>query len=154
MGTMAFQITSLSIVCSTVYSGADQRKLQSSAPLAFVRGIHRSPVNSPHKWPVTWNCFHLMTSSWKNSLPICGEPSTATILVEVKYGIFPLSSSQYVLILRRSHLQHLQTSYIDYRKFQSDIIIVTKQIICIPYLFTLIHVLHVCRPTQELMIII
>ena len=29
----------------------DQRKHQSSASLAFVRGIHRWPVNSPHKWP-------------------------------------------------------------------------------------------------------
>ena len=29
-----------------------------------VRGIHRWPVNSPHKWPVTRKCFHLMTSSW------------------------------------------------------------------------------------------
>ena len=28
-------------------------KHQSSASPAFVRGIHRSPVNSPHKWPVT-----------------------------------------------------------------------------------------------------
>ena len=35
------------------YSGADHRKHQSSASLAFVRGIHRGPVNSPHKWPVT-----------------------------------------------------------------------------------------------------
>ena len=39
MGPMASQITSISIVYSTVYSGADQRKHQSSAPLAFVRGI-------------------------------------------------------------------------------------------------------------------
>ena len=52
MGAMAFQITSLTIVYSAVYSGADQRKHQSSASLAFVRGIHRSPVNSPHKCPV------------------------------------------------------------------------------------------------------
>ena len=51
MGTMASQITSLTIVYSTVYSGADIRKHQSSASLAFVWGIHRSPVNSPHKWP-------------------------------------------------------------------------------------------------------
>ena len=53
MGAMASQITSLTIVYSTVYSGADQRKHQSSASLAFVRGIHRWPVNSPHKRPVT-----------------------------------------------------------------------------------------------------
>ena len=57
MGTMASQITSLTIVYSIVYSDADQRKHQSSASLAFVRGIHRGPVNSPHKWPVTRKMF-------------------------------------------------------------------------------------------------
>ena len=57
MGTMAFQITSLTIVYSTVSSGADQRKHQSSASLAFVRGSHRGPVNPPHKWPVTRKMF-------------------------------------------------------------------------------------------------
>ena len=45
------------IVYSTVYSDADQSKHQSSASLAFVRGIHRGPVNSPHKWPVTRKKF-------------------------------------------------------------------------------------------------
>ena len=53
MGAIASQSTGLTIVYSTVYSGADQRKPQSSASLAFVQGIHRWPVNSPHKWPVT-----------------------------------------------------------------------------------------------------
>ena len=43
MSAMASQITSVSIVCPTVCSGADQRKLQSSASLAFVKGIHRWP---------------------------------------------------------------------------------------------------------------
>ena len=57
MGAMAPQITSLTIVCSTVYSDADQRKYQSSASLAHVRGIHRWPVNSPHKGPVTRKMF-------------------------------------------------------------------------------------------------
>ena len=57
MGTIASQITSLTIVYSTVYSEIDQRKHQSSASLAFVRGIHRGPVNSPHKWPVTRKMF-------------------------------------------------------------------------------------------------
>ena len=57
MGTMASQITSLTIVYSTVYWGADQRKHQSSASLAFVQGIHRWLVNSPHTWPVTWKMF-------------------------------------------------------------------------------------------------
>ena len=57
MGAIASQITSLIIVYSNVYSDADQRKLESSTSLAFVRGIHRGPVNSPHKWPVTWKIF-------------------------------------------------------------------------------------------------
>ena len=58
MGAMASQITSLTIVCSTVYSGADQIKHQSSAWLALcVRGIPRWPVNSPHKGPVTRKRF-------------------------------------------------------------------------------------------------
>ena len=57
MGAIASQITSLTIVYSTLYSDADQRKHQSSASLAFVLGIHRSPVNSPHKWPVTGKMF-------------------------------------------------------------------------------------------------
>ena len=57
MSAMASQITSLTIVYSTVYSGEDKRKHQNSASLAFVRGIHRGPVNSPHKWPVTEKMF-------------------------------------------------------------------------------------------------
>ena len=57
MGAMASLITSLTIVCSTVYSDADQRKHQSATSLAFVQGIHRGPVNSPHKWPVTRKMF-------------------------------------------------------------------------------------------------
>ena len=57
MGAMASQITTLTIVCSTVYSGADERKHQSSTSLAFVLGIHRWPMNSPLKWPVTRKMF-------------------------------------------------------------------------------------------------
>ena len=57
MSAMASQITSLTIVYSSVYSGADQRKHQSSASLAFVRGIHQWPVNSPHKRPVSRQMF-------------------------------------------------------------------------------------------------
>ena len=57
MDVVGSEITSLTIVYSTVYSDADQRKYQSSASLAFVRGIHRSPVNSPHKGLVTRKMF-------------------------------------------------------------------------------------------------
>ena len=64
MSAMASWITCAPIVYPTVCSGADQRKHQSSASLAFVRGIHRWPANSPHKGLVRGKCFHLMTSSW------------------------------------------------------------------------------------------
>ena len=57
MSPIAYQITSLTIVYSTVYSDTYQRKHKSSASLAFVRGIHRWPVNSPHKGPVTRKIF-------------------------------------------------------------------------------------------------
>ena len=54
---MASQITGVLTVNSTVCSGADQRKHQSSASLSFVRGIHGWPVTSPHKGPVTRKRF-------------------------------------------------------------------------------------------------
>ena len=59
MGAIASLITSITSVYSTIHSGADQRKHQSSASLAFVREIHRRPMNSLHKWPVTRKMFLL-----------------------------------------------------------------------------------------------
>ena len=61
MTTMASQITSLTVVYSTVYSDADQRKHQSSASLAFVWGIHRDIPRT--KGQLRGKYFHLMTSS-------------------------------------------------------------------------------------------
>ena len=57
MGAIAFQITGLTIVYSTVYSDAVKKTHQSSALLVFVRGTHRGSVNSPHKWPVKRKMF-------------------------------------------------------------------------------------------------
>ena len=57
MTMLASQISSLPVVCSIVYSDVNQSKHQSSASLAFVREIHRGPVNFPHKWPVTRKMF-------------------------------------------------------------------------------------------------
>ena len=64
--TMASQITSLTVVYSTIYSDADQRKHQSSASLAFVWGIPRT------KGQLCGKCFHLLTSSWVKSPYHCG----------------------------------------------------------------------------------
>ena len=66
ISAMASQITGVSIVYSTVCSGAEQRKHQSSASLAFVRGIHRSPMNSPHKGPVTRENVSIW---WRHHVP-------------------------------------------------------------------------------------
>ena len=71
MSAMASQITSPTIVYSTVYSGADQRKHQSSASLAFVQGIHLSPVNSPHKWPATRKMFPFDDVIMRLWFPFC-----------------------------------------------------------------------------------
>ena len=49
MSAKASQVTSTTVVYSTVHSVADQRKHQSSVSLVIVRGIRRWPVNSPHK---------------------------------------------------------------------------------------------------------
>ena len=57
MGAMVSQMINLAIVYAAVYLGADQRKHQSSALLAFVRGIRRWTMNSPHKGPTTRKMF-------------------------------------------------------------------------------------------------
>ena len=64
MSAMEFQIISLTIVYSGVYSGTDQRKHLSSASLAFVRGIHLWPMNSPHKGLVTRKMFDDVIMHW------------------------------------------------------------------------------------------
>ena len=64
MSAMASQTTGVAIVCSTLGSGPYQIKHQSSASLAFVRGIHRDPWIPRTKDQLHGKCFHLMTSSW------------------------------------------------------------------------------------------
>ena len=86
MGMMASQITSLTIDCSTVYPGADQRKHQSWASLAFVQGIHQWPVDSLHKWPVTQKMFPL-------------DDVTMEVLHQVRGKCSTRESLDYILIL-------------------------------------------------------
>ena len=64
MTTIASQITSLTVVYSTIYSDADQRKHQSSASLAFLWGIHRDRWIPRTKGQLRGKCSYLMTSSW------------------------------------------------------------------------------------------
>ena len=72
MSAMASQIASLTILYSTVYTGADQRKHQSSMSLAFVQGIQWWPVNSPHKGPVSWKMFPFDEAIMVNA-DFCGQ---------------------------------------------------------------------------------
>ena len=71
MTATASQIISLTTVYSTVYSGADHRKHQSSASLVSVRGIHRSPVNCPHKRPCS--TAEIATIWWRHHVHIAGD---------------------------------------------------------------------------------
>ena len=94
MGSMAYQITSFTIVYPAVYSGADLIKYLSPASLAFVRRVHRGPVNSPHKWPVTRKMFPfndviMFTPGFLILIPI---------QIEIHFGViqFPNVISQYI----------------------------------------------------------
>ena len=100
---IASQITGVSIACSTVYSGSGQRNNQISASLAFVWGIHRWPVDSTHKGPVTRKMFpfddvimfHFVStkkiSNWTlhplASCPECGIQSEITSLLVMKQNL-------------------------------------------------------------------
>ena len=59
------QITGFSIVWSTVYSGANQRKLQSSAPLAFVGGIHLTKGQKCGNYSIWWRHHVLLPITWR-----------------------------------------------------------------------------------------
>ena len=104
MGAIASQITSLMIVYSIVYSDADQRKHQSSPLLAFVRGIHRGPVNSPHKRPVTRNVSPF------DDVIMC-QPQMASVYL--KHDMWKTSVKYYPYdwickpILQQSYTSHL-----------------------------------------------
>ena len=77
VSAMASQITSLTLVYSSVFSGTDQRKHQSSALLAFVGRIHRWPVNSPHKGPVTRKMFQFDDVIMRTHVHLCVSTNRA-----------------------------------------------------------------------------
>ena len=98
MGAIASQITSLTIVYSTVYSGSVERKHQSSASLAFVRGIHRWPANSPHKWPVTRKMFPFDDVIISSPLALTGDLHVLFLCMDRNKHIRLLISSHRVFI--------------------------------------------------------
>ena len=89
MSVMVSQIIGVSIVYLTVCSGADQRKQQSSASVAFVRENYRWPMGSPRNGPVTRKMLHLMTSS--------------CLLYSIQYGSFVLC--WFAVVISMSYIQ-------------------------------------------------
>ena len=97
MGVMASQITSFLIVYSTIYSGADQRKHQSSTSLAIVRGIHRWPVNSQHKGLVMRKMFPFDNVIMKAIFNIsCPQNQNKQIGVTVRQAKHHAYCAQYI----------------------------------------------------------
>ena len=124
MSAMGSQITSLTIVYSTVYSGADQRKHQSSAPLAFVRGIHRWPMNSPHKWPITRKMLSFDDVIMISSLESL-EPCNKHDINALKYPITAFKTRR--ICLRHVHWNTVSLSNISHlRSDWRHIVIVFK----------------------------
>ena len=104
IGAMASQINSLTIVYLSVHSGADQRKHQSSASLAFVWGIHRRPVNSPHKWPMTQKMFPfddviMSLSPYPSSPPPPPLPLILLIFLLISITLCPRSTGLLTICL-------------------------------------------------------
>ena len=106
MGAMASQITRLAIVYSTVYSGANQRKHQGSASLAFVRGIHRWPVNSLHKWPVARKMFP------SDDVIIMHPHHIGVKLRPVFHKITSLSTHQQLLIILSKNIHENYSKFV------------------------------------------
>ena len=77
MSAMASKITSLRTFTQPFIQAQNKKKYQSSASLAFVRGIHRSPVNSPHKRPVTGELILYCTDLLLHRAPASRGRSTA-----------------------------------------------------------------------------
>ena len=81
MSAVASQITSLTIVYSTVYSGVDQRKHQSSASLALwgeFTGDRWIPSTEDQK---RGKYYHLMTSSWNLFTSGCEAGNVLSLLL-------------------------------------------------------------------------
>ena len=117
MSTMAYQITCVSINYSTVCSGEDQRKHQSSTSLAFVRGIHWWSVNFPHKRPVMRKMFPFYDVIMDDGLlriiqstPHCGRPRHITTTLSKNKKTF--TGPTYNLLWRFSVFSNVHRSFI------------------------------------------
>ena len=92
-------VTGVSIVCSTICSGADQREHQSSASLAVVRGIRRWPGDSVKRFNVSISWRHQMHCICKGVHCIWPSPLG---------DWHSTSHSQGRLLILRDETKHLQ----------------------------------------------
>ena len=120
MTTIASQITSLTVVYSIVYSGADQRKHQSSASLAFVWWIHRDRWIPRTKGQLRGKCVHLMTSSCKALTPCVTRTSASMVLTISKQSSHPWKFHQHPEDISTSLFQDI-CSYILDNKHKNNI---------------------------------
>ena len=91
---MASQITGVPIVCSAVCLSVDRRKHQSSVSLAFERGIHRWPMNSLHKGPVTRKKFafdDIIIYIWFALTKVCGYRHIFDNILWIRSWWWPIS---------------------------------------------------------------
>ena len=108
MGTIASQITSLLIVYSTFYSDADPRKHQSSVSLVFEQGIHRWPVNFPHKGPVTRKNVSIW---WRHHGQSAMLPAFKTISYSPEIrGCFLYIGSDHVIKTSVNEIMHIMST--------------------------------------------
>ena len=143
----ASQITSLTMVYSTVYSAVDQRKHKSSASLVIVRRIHRWPGNSLHKGPVMrkivsiWWHHHVMkpiglqvlftgSQRWRQDFIIKFRPTSffnikiilqAMIhIIDIKNTVFRQSCLLIVLVrLYYLHIERVARSLLNKSKYNT-----------------------------------
>ena len=148
MGAITSQITSITIVLSTVYLDTDQRKHQSSASLAFVRGIHRGPVNSPHKWPVTRKMFPVDdVIMYAKLLPLYSSPHCVDwyiLYCALLWFIFKHS----ILTVFFAYAHMRQWGWVT--KTSSDNLAVSEFFIYQMYLLNPINHVHNCQVSAQL----
>ena len=115
MSATVCQTTWVSIVYSTVCSGVDQRKHQGSASLAFVRGIHRWPMNSPHKGPVTLKMLPFNVNAMRFHAKFCCRRCQPEQVLTISRVSGDLKRHEYCCVTVRN-LQITSYSYECYRE--------------------------------------
>ena len=104
---VASQITSLTIIYSTVNSGTDEWKHQSSAPLAFCAG------NLPVTGPVARKCLYLMTSSWYAHIPVSTNEKSLTQLERTQWIFVNQHCNPILFNIRRNTIIHTYVIILD-----------------------------------------